>query len=199
MARSGLDAYVDDEDDVEGTFGEVHASQTSSGRGWVTDDNYILPSKRSAPIESDECDSDEEDAHRARKEQEKRDITKAAREEKRRSGSKYRCDASNAAGGAGQAFNEETARIFDALASWYEKSKEHNAWWRVKGYRTAAGALRNVGRTVDTFEDAVKLPGIGEKTAIKLIEIVQTGRCSKLDNKSPREKVELMLTDIYGE
>ena len=205
MARNGLDDYLDEDDEVpesqqsqEGTAAEVPAP---------AEETVLLPSVRAAPVESDECDSGDEQAYREQKQAEKSAITKAARAAKRASDAKYRCDSSNAAAPLGQTsagplvirHNEDVASKLDALASWYEKSKEHNAWWRVKGYRTAAGALRNAGRSIETFEDAVALPGIGEKTAVKLVEIVRTGRCTKLESKTPKEViVEGLFTNIYG-
>ncbi|KAL7009941.1 hypothetical protein EMMF5_000850 [Cystobasidiomycetes sp. EMM_F5] len=94
--------------------------------------------------------------------------------------------------------NEHVAVVFDQLAAYYEKSKLQGAWWRVKGYRTAAGALRNVGRKIDTLEDARKLHGIGEKTAVKLMEIIQTGKSTHLEAKTEKDRVEALLTGIYG-
>ena len=204
MARNGLDEYLDDDDDIPesqkgGSQGEVNESIEA-------DDTVLLPSIRAAPVESDDCDSADEDKYRADKRAKDADITKAARAAKKAVGSKYRCDTSNAAAPLGQTsgsatvrYNEDVAYKLDALASWYEKSKEHNAWWRVKGYRTAAGALRNVGRPIETYEDAITLHGIGQKTAVKLVEIVRTGRCTKLESKTPKERiVEGLFTNIYG-
>lgn len=114
-------------------------------------------------------------------------------------GEKYRCDSSSKMGAGTDGPNEAVAVVFDRLASYYERSRLPNAWWRVKNYRTAAGALRNVGRKIDTYDDARKLHGIGDKTALKLLEIVQTGKSTQLSSKSSKEKVEEIFAKIYGE
>lgn len=111
---------------------------------------------------------------------------------------KYRCDTSSKMGAGRNGPNEPAATTFDQLAAYYETSKLPNAWWRVKGYRVAAGALRNTGKKISTYEDAVKLPGIGDKTARKLLEIVQTGKSTHLENKTLMDKVGDIFTKIYG-
>lgn len=120
-------------------------------------------------------------------------------QQKRLTGEKYRCDTSSALGASRDGPNERAATIFDQLAAYHERSKMPNAWWRVKGYRQAAGVLRNVGRKIETLEDALKLRGIGEKIATKLVEIVQTGKSTQLENKSHQDVVEARFTRIYGE
>lgn len=160
---------------------------------------FTIPSKRKEIVESDECPTDREASFRAGKEREKSQVTRDARARKRANGEKYRCDVSSTAGAMKNGPNEDIANKFDQLALFYEKSKVPNAWWRVKGYRTAAGALRNVGRRIETYEDAIKLPGIGEKTALKLLEIVQTGKSTHLECKTAQDRVEELFTGIYGE
>lgn len=201
MARNDLDQLDFDNEDKPASSSDAEDEQPSgiAGNAVLPGSTYFtVPSKRKEIVESDECPSDEENAYKAYKEAEKMQLTKESRAAKKASGVKYRCDVASAAGALKDGPNEEVACKFDQLALFYEKSKVPNAWFRVKGYRTAAGALRNAGRAIDTYEDAVKLPGVGEKTAMKLLEIVQTGKSTHLECKTARDRVEELLTGIYG-
>lgn len=202
MARNDLDQLDFDNDDRPASSSDAEEeAQTSDivGNSILPGSTFFtVPSKRKEIVESDECPSDEEKAYKASKEASKLQLTKESRAAKKASGAKYRCDVSSTAGAMKGGSNEEVASKFDQLALFYEKSKLPNAWFRVKGYRTAAGALRNAGRKIETHEDAVKLPGVGEKTAMKLLEIVQTGKSTHLECKTAQDRVEEMLTGIYG-
>lgn len=200
MARNDLDQLDSDTEerptssDIEdGPSNEIGGTHILLGSSFFT-----VPSKRKEIVESDECPSADEDAYRAGKEAQKILVTKEARAAKKANGVKYRCDVSSSAGALKGGPNEDVACKFDQLALFYEKSKLPNAWFRVKGYRTAAGALRNAGRKIETFEDAVQLPGIGEKSAMKLLEIVQTGKSTHLECKTTQDRVEELFTGIYG-
>lgn len=203
MARNDLDQLDFDNDEHANTSSdledEVVVQSTGTGGNILPGSSFFtVPSKRKEIVESDECASDEEAAYRAEKEAKKRQITKEARASRKEAGVRYRCDVSSSAGAFKDGPNEEVAKKFDQLALFYEKSKVPNAWFRVKGYRTAAGALRDAGRKIDTYEDAVKLPGVGEKTAMKLLEIVQTGKSTHLECKTTQDRVEELFTGIYG-
>lgn len=202
MARNDLDQLDFDNDDRPASSDaedEQQPSEISGDKILAGSTFFTVPSKRKEIVESDECPSADEEAYRAGKEAQKIQTTKEARAAKKATGVKYRCDVSSSAGALKGGPNEDVACKFDQLALFYEKSKLPNAWFRVKGYRTAAGALRNAGRKIETFEDAIKLPGIGEKSAMKLLEIVQTGKSTHLECKTTQDRVEELFTGVYGE
>lgn len=58
--------------------------------------------------------------------------------------------------------------------------------------------MRNADRKIETYEEAIKLHGIAQKTAVKLVEIVQSGKCTQLESKSPKDRVLDVFTKIYG-
>lgn len=202
MARNDLDQLDSDTEEKPSSSGaedEHEGLLTIAGNAILAGSSFFtVPSKRKEIVESDECPSADEEAYRAGKEAHKVQVTKDARAAKKASGVRYRCDVSSTAGALKGGPNEDVACKFDQLALFYEKSKLPNAWFRVKGYRTAAGALRNAGRKIETFEDAVKLPGIGEKSAMKLLEIVQTGKSTHLECKTAQDRMEELFTGIYG-
>lgn len=79
--------------------------------------------------------------------------------------------------------NADIAAIFDEIADLLEIKGENP--FRVRAYRNAARSLLNLGPDIKTLvaqgEDLTELPGIGKDLAGKITEIVQTGRCTALD------------------
>ncbi len=79
--------------------------------------------------------------------------------------------------------NREIATIFYELADLLEIQGENP--FKVRAYRNAARMIEGLGESLETMvkrgEDLTKLPGVGEKLAQKITEIVQTGKLTKLE------------------
>ncbi len=97
--------------------------------------------------------------------------------------------------------NSDVAAIFNKLADLLEIKGENP--FRVRAYRNAArtieGLSRNVADMVEAGEDLSKLPGIGKDLALKIEEIVKTGKLSKLEeiqNELPSDLV--LFLEIQG-
>ena len=74
------------------------------------------------------------------------------------------------------------ADICDALielAVW-EKNVNRNQH-KHNAYRKAAQAIANLDHRLESGKEAKKLPGVGEKIALKIDEILETGNLKKLD------------------
>ncbi len=80
--------------------------------------------------------------------------------------------------------NSQIADIFDNLADLLDILGENH--FKVRAYRNAARSIRALSTSltemVDEGFDLAKLAGIGEKIAKKIIEIVKTGKLSKLED-----------------
>lgn len=63
---------------------------------------------------------------------------------------------------------------------------------------TAAQALRNCPQQIKTFKQAKALDKIGDSTATKIVEIVQTGTHRRLENRSQRVKTIEQFSHCYG-
>jgi DNA polymerase (family 10) len=89
--------------------------------------------------------------------------------------------------------NADIAAIFDEIADLVEIEGANR--FRVRAYRNAARALRDLDRDVAAMiaegEDLTELPGIGEDLASKIKEIVETGTASTLEEH--RKNVPTML------
>ncbi|MFO7975777.1 MAG: DNA polymerase/3'-5' exonuclease PolX [Candidatus Hydrogenedentota bacterium] len=92
--------------------------------------------------------------------------------------------------------NAQIARIFDEIADLLEL-KGGNAF-RVRAYQNAARTVRNLSERLEELvkngEDLSKIPNLGESTAQKIAEIVQTGTCERL--KELRQEVPSELTEL---
>ncbi len=79
--------------------------------------------------------------------------------------------------------NRQIAALFYELADLLEIQGENP--FKVRAYRNAARMIEGLGESiadmVDRGEDLTKLPSIGEELSEKIIEIVRTGKLSKLE------------------
>lgn len=85
----------------------------------------------------------------------------------------------------------------DELGSIYDKTKDR---FRALSYQKASAVLKRHPEAVTSYEQAIKLPGIGKNIAEKIAEIAQTGELRKLNNINQREDLSAikLFTDIHG-
>ncbi|MFO8013915.1 MAG: DNA polymerase/3'-5' exonuclease PolX [Phycisphaerae bacterium] len=92
--------------------------------------------------------------------------------------------------------NAQVAEIFDEIADLIELD-EGNAF-RIRSYRSAARTVRDLSERLEDLLDRGKdlsdLPNIGESTAEKIHEILDTGTCRRLEEM--RQKVPPALVDL---
>lgn len=65
---------------------------------------------------------------------------------------------------------------FQALVETYKSTKDH---WRAVSYEKAITALKNHPRDITSWEEARSLPGVGDRLADKIWEVVESGRLRK--------------------
>lgn len=99
--------------------------------------------------------------------------------------------------------NAEIAAVLDEIADLLE-IQEANPF-RIRSYRSAARTVRDASRRMADLiaedEDLSDLPNIGESTAEKIREMVDTGRCQRLEKlrkKSPAKVTELLSIPGLG-
>lgn len=93
--------------------------------------------------------------------------------------------------------NVDTISILQQMSDYYARI---NDTWRPRAYRMATGTLRRQDTKITTAEQAMKLPFIGGRLALKIEEIVRTHRLRKLDNakSDPKDRILQMFLGIYG-
>jgi DNA polymerase (family 10) len=99
--------------------------------------------------------------------------------------------------------NEHVANIFDEIADLLELEEGNR--FRVRAYRNAARAVRNVSErledAVDAGRDLTEISDIGGRTASKILEILETGTCERLEElrkEVPSELTKLMEVPQLG-
>lgn len=90
-----------------------------------------------------------------------------------------------------------TIEILQQMLDYYTRTSDH---WRVIAYRKAISALRKQPKNIVSRSQALSIPGIGERLADKIEEIVWTNRLRRLENAScTREDRALQeFLGVYG-
>ncbi|KAK5134127.1 hypothetical protein LTR08_006902 [Meristemomyces frigidus] len=93
--------------------------------------------------------------------------------------------------------NAATIAILQQMAEYYGQMGDE---WRIRAYRKAITTLRTCATKVWTKEEALALPQIGERLAVKIEEIAFTHRLRRLDNAraEPEDQVLRTFMQVYG-
>ncbi|PFH50099.1 hypothetical protein AMATHDRAFT_145957 [Amanita thiersii Skay4041] len=71
--------------------------------------------------------------------------------------------------------------------------------WRVYSYSKCIRALRHYPRRIKSFTEACSIRGVGEKTALKVMEIIKTGQLRRIEYENTDDiKVTRLFQGIYG-
>lgn len=93
--------------------------------------------------------------------------------------------------------NSRTIEILQQMLDYYTRTTDK---WRTMAYRRVIAALRRQPQKVATRAQALAIPGIGERLADKIEEIVLTDHLRRLDrtNESPEDKLIQVFLGVYG-
>ncbi|KAJ5301879.1 hypothetical protein N7508_006742 [Penicillium antarcticum] len=93
--------------------------------------------------------------------------------------------------------NSRTIEVLRQMLDYYTQTADH---WRSLGYRKAIIALRTQPTKISTRAQARALPGIGERLADKIEEIVLTNRLRRLENTNdtPEDRLIQEFLGVYG-
>ncbi len=99
--------------------------------------------------------------------------------------------------------NDDVAKVFDEIADLLEIDDANP--FRVRAYRNAARTIQSLGRSLQVFvdegRDLKSFPGIGQDLAVKIEEMLRTGRVQALDalhRKLPASLEELLRIPGMG-
>lgn len=99
--------------------------------------------------------------------------------------------------------NARIAEIFEEIADLIELDEGNE--FRIRSYRAAARAMRDQSQRLEDLiakgSDLSEIPNIGESSAEKIREIIETGTCRRLEemrSKVPPELTELMRVPQLG-
>jgi DNA polymerase IV len=93
--------------------------------------------------------------------------------------------------------NARTIEVLQKMADYYVETKDH---WRQTAYRKAIGVLRKQPTKICTYDEAFRLPTIGNRLALKIEEIVLTNGLRKLTDAMSDPNYHILQTfiNIYG-
>ncbi|KAI3549779.1 hypothetical protein CABS01_14319 [Colletotrichum abscissum] len=110
---------------------------------------------------------------------------------------KFTCHKGGTLGSDQHSPNSRTIEILQQMCSYYERI---NDTWRPIAYRKAITQLKRQPAKISTAEEAIRLPGVGQRLADKIEEIVTTNRLKRLENaeSDPMDEVLQTFLKIYG-
>ena len=93
--------------------------------------------------------------------------------------------------------NARTIEILEKMADYYAETKDH---WRQTAYRKTIGVLRKQRTKISSYDEAIRLPTIGHRLALKIEEIVLTNGLRRLNDvmSDPHLHVLQTFMNIYG-
>lgn len=110
---------------------------------------------------------------------------------------KFVCHKGGTKGGDQGNPNSRTIEILQQMCDYYTRT---NDTWRPIAYRKAISQLKRQPTKISTAEEAIQLPGVGQRLADKIEEIVTTNRLRRLENAESERMDEVLQTflKIYG-
>ncbi|KAH9175754.1 hypothetical protein EDB89DRAFT_1943923 [Lactarius sanguifluus] len=111
------------------------------------------------------------------------------------------CDdpTATAAANASSCVNQDIVDKLSELAELHRAKPTQDDKWRVFSYTKAIAALRKCKERIGSLEQARSLNGVGDKTAQKIMEIIETGSLRRVDAERTEDVAVVQLFQgIYG-
>ncbi|KAL0936564.1 DNA polymerase [Colletotrichum truncatum] len=163
---------------------------------------------RDLPLEHDEDDltvsadpvgseSDSEAVSGDERRRSKRLVTKAKARKDLTWEDRFVCHKGGRREGDQQNPNSRTIEVLQQMCDYYTRT---NDTWRPLAYRKAITQLKRQSTKISTAEEAIRLPGVGERLADKIEEVVMTNRLKRLEHaeNEPMDEVLQSFLKIYG-
>ncbi|RHZ85644.1 hypothetical protein Glove_63g36 [Diversispora epigaea] len=81
------------------------------------------------------------------------------------------------------------------LLDHYQRMRDE---WRTLSYRKAVSALKKYNKPVSSYKEAIEIPGIGDRIATKIQEIIDTGNLRRVESISKSDEVIKKFSAIHG-
>ncbi|TFK36111.1 hypothetical protein BDQ12DRAFT_714349 [Crucibulum laeve] len=95
--------------------------------------------------------------------------------------------------------NEDIVDKLAELKQLHESKMGDGEHWRVYSYSKCIPAIRNHPKRIQSFSEARSIRGVGEKTALKIMEIIETGKLRRIGyEKTDDVKAMRLFQGIYG-
>ncbi|ESK89489.1 dna polymerase lambda [Moniliophthora roreri MCA 2997] len=111
----------------------------------------------------------------------------------------WTCDNKEASKGRGACANQTIVDKLQELLELHRAKPGDEERWRVYSYTKAIRALRSYPKRIKSLKDAKAIDGVGEKTALKIMEIIKTGDLQRLKyERTDMVEVSKLFQGIYG-
>ncbi|EIW56377.1 uncharacterized protein TRAVEDRAFT_59518 [Trametes versicolor FP-101664 SS1] len=95
--------------------------------------------------------------------------------------------------------NQDVIDKLQELKLLYQVKPSKDDEWRVMSYNKAISALRKYPARIKSYEEAVAIRGIGDKTARKIMEIVETGNLRRIQHERTEDVASVQtFLGVYG-
>lgn len=95
----------------------------------------------------------------------------------------------------GNNYNKHLTDKLEPLAKAYQHKGDR---WRALSYSKAVNALKSYHKSISSYEEACQIPGIGQRMAEKIVEIMESGHLRKLEQMGEDVPILEMFTNIWG-
>ncbi|EGO20224.1 hypothetical protein SERLADRAFT_452929 [Serpula lacrymans var. lacrymans S7.9] len=95
--------------------------------------------------------------------------------------------------------NQDIIHKLQELMELHKSKASDDDHWRVIGYAKCIRALRNYPRRIKSLNEARAIRGVGEKTALKIMEIIKTGDLRRIEYERTEDiEATTIFQGIYG-
>ncbi|KAF7373640.1 DNA polymerase lambda [Mycena sanguinolenta] len=95
--------------------------------------------------------------------------------------------------------NEDIAKKLEELMLLHKAKPGMDDHWRAFSYQKCLRALRNYPKRIKTFNEARSIRGVGDKTALKIMEIIETGDLRRIGYENTADvQIRKVFQGIYG-
>ncbi|KAA1474125.1 Nucleotidyltransferase [Dentipellis sp. KUC8613] len=120
-----------------------------------------------------------------------------AKEEKKAEG--FLCDAPNSNSLTSECPNQDIVDKLEELMELHRAKPTEEDKWRVYSYSKSIRKIRTYPHRITSYEEARNIPGVGDKTALKIKEILETGELRRIDIEYTEDlDVVHLFQGIYG-
>ncbi|KAI0744452.1 hypothetical protein C8Q76DRAFT_699578 [Earliella scabrosa] len=111
----------------------------------------------------------------------------------------FLCDDKDARRRHGACPNQDVVDKLEELKALHSAKPSKEDKWRVYALNRAIGALRRYPTRIRSVEEAKTLRGVGDKTAMKIMEVIQTGKLERIRFEMTEDVLVCMkFTGIYN-
>ncbi|OLN95921.1 DNA polymerase lambda [Colletotrichum chlorophyti] len=146
---------------------------------------------------ADQDSKDEESSGDERKSRRRKVATNIGARKDMRWEDKFACHKGGTKEGDPENPNNRTIQILQQMCDYYSRINDP---WRPIAYRKAITQLKRQPAKICTADEAICLPGVGQRLADKIEEIVTTDRLKRLESaeQEPMDRVLQSFLKIYG-